>query len=197
MTAPVTHINLLARTSPVRVVALALAGVLAATLAGAGWYGTTLWSRARAAEAQRDALVSQITQIQGRLAAIGRAQASSARSIALRSEIEALQVDAKAAQELLSVVRADEGGRAEDFSNALGAVSRVKEPGLWLTGLQLTSGGRRVELQGQARDGPSVLRYARNTNQSLQPLAVHLDSLEVQGGAGKDAAGGSLTFRAY
>jgi hypothetical protein len=58
-----------------------------------------------------------------------------------------------------------------------------------------------MELQGQASNGASVLRYARRANESLQPLTLHLDTLELQpatGVAGSGAgAGAGVSFRLY
>ena len=76
----------------------------------------------------------------------------------------------------------------------------LNEPGLWLTALTVSAGGKRMELHGEARNGASVLRFARRANESLQPLTLHLDSLELQpaaGGSASAAGSGAVSFRLY
>jgi hypothetical protein len=206
MSAPVTHINLLQRTGPVRYMSWAVGGMLVAIVGGISLHGTQLWSVANAAASRRDALTQEIKQVQNRLATIKGEQATTARSLALRKEVDALQPRAQAAQVMVQLLGASEGGRSEDFARVLAAVSGVNEQGLWLTGLTLSAGGRKLELQGEAQNGAAVLRYARRTNESLKPLTLRTDTLELQppsgnagGGAaaGNAAAGGAISFRLF
>jgi len=200
MKTPVTHINLLQRAAPVHTVAWSLAALLAATAIGGSFYGTQLRGRAQEAMRQRDEVAQQLKEVQARMAVQTGEQAKSAQAIALRKELDALQPQAQAAQALIDAVRRAQGGQTDEFARALTAMTGLNEPGLWLTALTVSAGGKRLELQGEAASGASVLRYARRANDSLQPLTLRLDSLELQPAAGATAPGagtGAVSFRLY
>ena len=57
---PVDHINLLQRSGPTYTVVWWLMGVLVLALAVVGYLGTQLWSNARQAQRDRDAVTSQL-----------------------------------------------------------------------------------------------------------------------------------------
>jgi len=202
MRAPVTHINLLQRTAPMHTTAWALATLLAVTLIGMLYYGSQVRSLAQQATQRRDDAAQQLKQIQARMAALTDEQAKNADAIALRKEIDALQPQVQAAQALIDTL-GSEGGRTDEFSRALAAMTGVSEPGLWLTTLTVSAGGKKLELQGEARSGAAVLRFARRANESLQPLTLRMDSLEMQPAAGAAAApglaaaAGAVSFRLY
>lgn len=201
MAAQVSHLNLLQRAGPVRYMGWALALALGLSVGGITLHGVHLWSQAHAAMSLRDATAQQIRQVQQRLATLKGEQASTAKALALRQEIDALQPRAQAAEMMVKLLGASEGGRSEDFARALAAVSGVSEPGLWLTGLTIGSGGKRLELQGEAQNGAVVLRYARRTNEQVKPLSVRMDTLELQPPAGAGAAAGAgsgaVSFRLF
>ena len=201
MRLPVTHINLLQRTAPAHTAAWALAALLALTVVGTVVHGSRLRAQAQEATHRRDDVAQQLKQVQARLAIQNGEQAKSATAVALRKEVDALQPQAQSAQALMDAVRRAEGGRTQEFARPLAAMTGLNEPGLWLTGLTLSAGGKRLELQGQASNGASVLRYARRANESLQPLTLHLDSLELQpvaaGAATSGAGTGVVSFRLY
>jgi hypothetical protein len=197
MRAPVTHINLLQRTAPAHTVAWALAGLLALTVIGMLYYGSQVLSVAREAAQRRDGVALQVKEVQARLAALTGEQAKNADALALRKEIDALQPQAQAAQALIDAIRT-EGGRTDEFTRALTAMTGLSEPGLWLTTLTVSAGGKRIELQGEARSGASVLRFARRANESLRPLTLRMDSLEMQpavSGAAQGTATGAVSFK--
>jgi hypothetical protein len=191
MKAPVTHINLLQRSGPTHPVGLALAAILFVTVVGTGYYGWQLRSQTQSAIGQRDAVTQQLKAVQAGIAAMNGAQARSAEAIALRKELDVLQPQADLAKALVDAVQKADRGRTEEFSRALSAMAGVSEPGLWLTALNIGAGGKGLELQGEANNGAAVLRYARRANQTLQPLAMHLDSLELQPATGSAAAAGA------
>ena len=201
----ITHINLLERKTPTLSVGAMLSIVLLLTGLGLFVHGKQTVSTAWQASSRNEALGQQVKDVQAKLAAISGEQAKNAQSVALRQEVEALQPRAKAAQALLTAVRAAEGGRGDDFARALTAATAVNEPGLWLTNLTLSAAGKRLELQGQAASGAPVLRFARRANDSLQPLTLRLDSLDMQPSsvAGTAPAGGTpvassgVSFRLY
>jgi hypothetical protein len=200
MRAPVTHINLLQRTAPAHTAAWALATLLAATVVGAVLHGGQLRSQAQEAMRRRDDVAQQLKQVQATLAIQNGEQVKSATAVALRKDVDALQPQAQLAQALIDAVRHVEGGRTDEFARPLTAMTGLNEPGLWLTALTLSAGGKRLELQGQASNGASVLRFARRANASLEPLTLHLDSLEVQPSAGvaaSSAGTGAVAFRLY
>jgi len=196
MRTPVTHINLLQRTTPAHTVPWALAGLLAGTVIGMLYYGSQVLSVAREAAQRRDGVAQQVKEVQARIAALTGEQVKNADALALRKEIDALQPQAEVAQTLIDAIRI-QGGRTDEFTRALTAMTGLSEPGLWLTTLTVSAGGKRLELQGEARNGASVLRFARRANESLQPLTLHLDSLEMQpvAGAATGAGTGAVSFR--
>jgi len=200
MRSPVTHINLLQRTAPAHTAAWALAALLALTVVGTVLYGSQLRSKSQEAMRRRDDVAQQLKQVQARLAIQNGEQVKSAATLALRKEVDALQPQAQLAQALIDAVRHSEGGRTDEFARPLTAMTGLNEPGLWLTALTLSAGGKRLELQGQASNGASVLRFARRANDSLESLTLHLDSLELQPAAGVAASGastGAVSFRLY
>jgi len=200
MKPPVTHINLLQRTAPAHTAAWVLAALLALTIAGTVVHGSQLRSQAQEAMRRRDDVAQQLKQVQARLAIQNGEQVKSATAVALRKEVDALQPQAQLAQALIDAVRHVEGGRTDEFARPLAAMTAVNEPGLWLTALTVSAGGKRLEVQGQASNGASVLRFARRANESLQSLTLHLDSLEVQPAAGAATSGAgtsAVSFRLY
>ncbi len=199
MRLPVTHINLLQRTAPAHTAAWTLAALLALTVVGAAVHGSRLRSQAQEATSRRDDVAQQLKQVQARLAVQNGEQVKSAATLTLRKEVDALQPQAQLAQTLIDAARRVEGGQTDVFARPLAAMTGLNEPGLWLTALTLSAGGKRLELQGQASNGASVLRFARRANESLQPLTLHLDSLEVQPAsvAASGAGAGAVSFRLY
>ncbi len=179
MRAGVTHINLLQRSGPRAVVALSMLVILGATISGLIYYAGQTSNALRVAQGQRDGVAKQIKQVQAALAAQTGEQVRRASSVALRAEVQALEPAAYAAQALVDAFQGSGGGRAEEFSRVLGALTGLNEPGLWLTNMGISSGGKKLEVQGEARSGDAVLRYARRANESLKPLALRLDTLEM------------------
>jgi len=190
---PITHINLLQRTAAVHTVSWALALSLALTVIGTVVHGSRLRSQSNEAIRQRDDVAQQLKQLQSRMAIQSGEQAKSVAALALRKEADVLQPQAQVAQALIDAVRNAEGGRTDEFARPLAAMTGLNEPGLWLTALTVSAGGKRLELQGEANNGASVLRFARRANESLQPLTMRLDSLELQPTAGAAAASGAGT----
>ena len=200
MRAAVTHINLLENAQPRHWLAWALVVLMALSMIGSAGYGLALRSAASAAEHQRDDVAEQVKQVQSRIAALSGQQAKTAGALALRDEVNALQPQVQAARALTTAVGGAQGGRSEDLSRTLDVVGAVNEPGLWLTALNVTAGGKRLELQGEAHNAATVLRYAQRANLALKPLALRLDTLEVQPAAVHDgavpaASSGAVSFR--
>lgn len=209
MMAPVTHINLLQRSAPAYTTGWALAGLLLLTVIGAAYHGSQLRAQAAGAVRLRDEVAQQLKQVQAQLAIRSGEQAKSAAALALRQQTDALQPQAQAAQALIDAVRNADGGRSAEFARPIVSMMGLSEPGLWLTNLNISAGGKRLELQGEARNGAAVLRFARRSNEALAPLNVRLDSLEMQPTAGAaagtagtagtapTAGGGAVSFRLF
>ena len=179
MTTSVAHINLLQRTAPAHSAAWGLAALLLLTTIGMLYYGSQVRSLAQEAMHRRDDVAQRLKQSQARMSAMTGEQARNADALSVQREIEALQPQAQAAQALIDAV-GSEAGRTEEFARALAAMTGVNEPGLWLTSLTVGAGGKKLELKGEARSGALVLRFARRANESLRPLTMRLDSLEMQ-----------------
>jgi len=176
----VTHINLLQKTAPSYTVGPGFALVLTLTLGALGWYGQQSWSAMREATLRRDAAVQEAKDLQARIAALSSEQQKNAAALALRQEIDELRPRVQAAQAFSEAVKAAGGGRSMRLRRALAALTGTTEPGLWFTSLNVLSGGRKLEVRGEARDGAVVLRFARKVNGALKPLRLQLDQLDVQ-----------------
>ena len=197
MTTPVAHINLLQRTAPAHTTAWGLAGLLAITVIGMLYYGNQVRSLAQEAMHRRDAVAQQLKQSQARMSALSGEQARNADALSMQRDIDALQAQAQTAQALIDAV-GTEAGNTDEFARALEAMTGVNEPGLWLTSLSVGAGGRKLELKGEARSGALVLRFARRANESLRPLTMRLNSLEMQPAAAASAPGiSAVSFRLY
>jgi hypothetical protein len=188
MRAPVAHINLLERSGPAHWVAWATAGSFALSVLGAVIYGVHVRGAAEAAVRQRDDVAAQITQVQARMAALNGEKTKSAGAQSLRGELDALQPQMQAARALSSAVGGALGGKSEEFSRTLHLVGTVSEPGLWLTTMNVSAGGKRLEVQGEARSAAAVLKYAQRANEALKPLLLRLDNLELQPANAANAA---------
>jgi hypothetical protein len=198
MSTTVTHINLLRAKRPAFLVAKAMFAVLGLTVGGAAYYGVHVQSQASEAVHRRDDVAVQVKAVQQRMAVVKGETSQNANALGLRQEVEALRLQAQTADALVSAVRKAAGGRSQEFLQAMVALGAVKEPGLWLTNLNVGEGGKRVDLQGQARSGAAVLRFAARANEALRPLAVHLDGLEMQPLSDANATGadaGGVSFR--
>jgi len=197
MTTPVVHINLLQRTTPAHTTAWGLVGLLAITVIGMLYYGNQVRSLAQEAVHRRDAVAQQLKQSQARMSALSGEQARNADALSMQRDIDALQAQAQTAQALIDAV-GTEAGNTDEFARALEAMTGVNEPGLWLTSLSVGAGGRKLELKGEARSGALVLRFARRANESLRPLTMRLNSLEMQPAAAASAPGiSAVSFRLY
>lgn len=200
MKAAVTHLNLLQRTAPGHTAAWVLAALLVLTVVGTTVRGSQLRAQAQEAMHRRDAVAQELKQVQARMAVQNGERLTSANALALRKEADALQPQAQLAQALIDAVRRAEGGRTDEFARPMVVMTGLNEPGLWLTALTVSAGGKKLELQGEARNGASVLRFARRANESLLPLTLHLDSLEMQPAVASATAGagtGAVSFRLY
>lgn len=180
MATPTSHNNLLQRSGPRYLVAWSVAGALALTLALLGVVGSGEWQRYAKAGARRDATALQLRQAQQRLDALNQQKVRSADALALRAEIDALRPRAQLAQAMTQVLGQSERDRSEPFVGALVALAGVQVPGVWLTGITVADGGRKLELQGNGANGAGVLQFARRVNALLQPRALRLDSLELR-----------------
>ena len=166
-------------TGPTFTVGWWLAGASVATLLVVAVYGTQLWSATGAVGHQREAQAAQLQQLKGQIQALTEQRARAAGTHALRQEVEVLGPQAVAARGLVDALRASTSG-GETLGQTLAAVAGVSEPGLWMTHLQLSDGGRVVDVQGGAREAAVALRYARRVNDALAPQGLRLDHLELQ-----------------
>jgi len=197
MAGDIVHINLLQRSGPRYTVGWALLAVLALTLSGLGWYGHQVWTLYAGAAARRDAVAAQVKQAQSRLTDLNSQKARSADALALRAQVDALEPQAQAARALLAALKSGDGGDGPALGRCLAAIGEMNDRGAWLTGVTLSAGGTRVELQGEAQSGAAVLRFARRANDAVRPLSLRLDHLEMQPAAGgtNSAVGGAVSFR--
>lgn len=180
MTRQTLHINLLQRQQPQFMVAWSIAGLLAITVLLLAIMGRADWQRYAQATASREATDQQLAGLQKQFDALNAQKARSADALALRAEVDALKPQAAVAQALSRALGNADADRSQEFSRGLQALVGAMEPGLWLTGVTVSSNGRKIELQGLAASGATVLRFARRVNEALEPLTLRLDTLELQ-----------------
>ena len=201
MKAPVTHINLLQRAAPAHPVGWAMVALLVLTTIGLVYHGIQVRAQAREATRLRDNVAQQLKSAQQRMAIQTGEQVKSAQAIALRKEIDALQPQSQVAQALIDAMQSGGSGQPEQFANTMTAMTGLSQPGLWLTVMTISAGGKRLELQGTASNGMAVLRYASRANETLRPLTLHLDGLEMQpaapGAAASAPDAGTVSFRLH
>lgn len=89
-----------------------------------------------------------------------------------RKEIAELRSKVEANRELLAQFDKGEIGSRVGHSRALGAIATANEKGLWLTSLDITKGGQRFVVSGNAYDSDSVLRFSRRLNDAMESHAI-------------------------
>jgi hypothetical protein len=197
MRAPVTHINLLQGARESHATAWIGVALLTLTIAVLAVHGSHLQAQSKEDLRRRDEMAEQVVALQKQLNSRQAEKAKSGTALSLQREIDSLRPQAQATQVLLDALGSIEKGRTDEFSRPLVAMTGLNESGLWLTTLTVSDAGRRLELQGQAMSGAPVLRFARRANASLQPLALRLDSLEMQPVESTVAGSGGVSFRLY
>lgn len=111
----------------------------------------------QAALAQMDARAAPLREQLVRFAKEFGGQGSSA---ALNDEIARVEEALRARRALLGSMRGGPG-EAEGFSHYLAALARQRQPGVWLTGIQIDGA---LVLRGRALDGDQVPAYIRGLN---------------------------------
>jgi cell division protein FtsB len=97
----------------------------------------------------------------------------------LTAEIAALKPRVDAVSQLVKDLKSGSLGSPEGFARYFGSLGSASEPGLWVTNVTITKGGRAVSISGRAMRNESVMQYARRLNEAFKPYGVNFDTLEM------------------
>ncbi len=137
--------------------ALLLCGLLVALLGVvqlvSAWQATTLTHEQARLEARRDGATDQLNQLAEQIRGGG------GKSQQLVAERDRLAAEANEKRQSMAALSRSELGNTTGFSPQFIGFARQRLPGLWLTGIRLTVGGREMELQGVTLDEGLLPHY--------------------------------------
>jgi hypothetical protein len=197
------QINLLQRTrKPIgsALAAIALLFVLLLVLLG---YDSVL--RQQTTELRQQVLASerQLQQAKAALAALGARNSVNTAPASVKTELDALKSRLALARQWGELINSGSLGSPNGYAKHLNTLASVPEPGLWLTSVLISDGGKLVNLGGRALQSEAVLRYAEKLNQAFGTQGVQFNSVEMtpedlvrSGEAGKPLLS-SVNFRLF
>ena len=83
---------------------------------------------------------------------------------------------------LTTVLTGSTNGRSAGFAERFDELASSTRPGLWLTDIELTDGGRRVRLAGMTTDPVLVPQFLKNLGSGSQFVGHRFDSFELVAG---------------
>jgi len=119
-----------------------------------------------------------------------------ARSQQLNAEIDALRTRAAAAEQVLALSAGV--GKPEGYSPYFSLLGKLREEGVWLTGVTVNQAGKSMQLTGQALDKDALLRYTQRLNAAFADTGIQLSALEMASqtiGSATPAGGGLVSLR--
>lgn len=156
-------------------------------------YGYARWQM-HALEREVALLETQQAQAKAQLEQLSKEVAAQGDDGALKAQLAAQQAELASRRELLRWLGEREQGRQGGFAEHLTGLARQHRSGeLWLDGIRLADGGRRVTLEGGSHDAGAVVRYLRRLGGEPAFAGLEFDSVTLE--RGKDPASG-LRFRA-
>ncbi len=197
------QINLLQRTRKPIGSALWAIAVLLVLLLALLVYDKVL--RQQSAELRQQILAGerQLLQTKAALAAMGARSTANADSTGVSAEIDALKSRLALARQWGELISSGSLGSPAGYVQHFNTLASVPEPGLWLTSVQISDGGKLVNLGGRALQSEAVLRYAEKLNQAFGTQGVQFNSVEMtpedlvrSGEAGKPLLS-SVNFRLF
>ncbi|WP_144006960.1 hypothetical protein [Pelomonas sp. KK5] len=155
---------------------LGLMAVLALALGGYAWQ---LRSGVQDMRAQLAQGAQQVAQVKAEIETIRQREGSDAEVDALNRQVAALKPRAEGVRSLVDSLRTASLGRPEGYSDYLERLARISDPELWVTGVEVLDGGRRVKVAGRALNHEAVVRYARRLNESFESLGVTFNAVQM------------------
>lgn len=150
-------------------VALLILGLVAIMLLSAWGIKRSMLATARVEEAASAAQLKDATaQLEERFRA---------RSQQLNAEIDALRTRAAAAEQVLALSAGV--GKPEGYSPYFSLLGKLREEGVWLTGVTVNQAGKSMQLTGQALDKDALLRYTQRLNAAFADTGIQLSALEM------------------
>ena len=197
------QINLLRRAHKPIGSALAAIAVLLVLLLGLLAYASVLRTQTAALQQEVQATERQLQQAKAALMALSARTTAPANAVSVDGEIEALKSRLALAQQWSELISNGSLGSPDGFSSHFRTLNSMSEPGLWLTNVQISDAGKRVNLGGRSLKGESVLRYAEKLNHAFSAQGVQFTAVEMtpedlvrSGDAGKTLLS-SVNFRLF
>ncbi|MDY6943283.1 MAG: PilN domain-containing protein [Pseudomonadota bacterium] len=94
-----------------------------------------------------------------RLEALGQRATPKEKSRALEARLARLSRELRQKREVVSLVRQEDLGNIEGFSEHLAGLARQRVDGLWLTGVDISDGGKDITLRGTTQQEVLVPRF--------------------------------------
>ncbi|MFE8072923.1 PilN domain-containing protein [Marinobacteraceae bacterium S3BR75-40.1] len=142
--------------------AVALVAVLAVLVVLAALWSQ--WSLSQL-QARQQKLAANIATAQTEVDSLSEKVAQQSESQALKQAVEQARLTLVHRNELAKRMENLTLSGTEGFSRYLEGLARQVTPGLWLTGVDISSAARHLELRGLARDGDLVPQYLQNLEQ--------------------------------
>ena len=197
------QINLLRRAHKPIGSALAAIAVLLVLLLGLLAYASVLRTQTAALQQEVQAGERQLQQTKAALMALSARTTAPGNAASVDGEIEALKSRLALAQQWSELISNGSLGSPDGFSSHFRTLNSMSEPGLWLTNVQISDAGKRVNLGGRSLKGESVLRYAEKLNYAFSAQGVQFTAVEMtpedlvrSGDAGKTLLS-SVNFRLF
>jgi hypothetical protein len=139
--------------------------VLVAGLAALASYGKLQTARL---QAEADAGAARLEQKRARLASVNTEFVPRQKNKELDTEIAEAQAQLVALRNIARVIERGELGDTTGYAGYFKALARQGVPGLWLTGVSVSGGGREIGIRGRSLDAAAVPGYlARLTQEPL------------------------------
>jgi len=195
----VAQMNLLMRPKQPMGMGLWALGLTAVMLVGLAGYAWQLRATVQSQQVELDQGVRDLAQVKNEIEAIRQREGTDAEVEALNQQVADLKPRAAAVKSLVDSLRTASLGRPEGYSDYLERLARISDPELWVTGVVVLDGGRRVEVSGRALRNEAVVRYAKRLNESFEPLGVKFNAVEMSPESSMPnkgaVGGGAITFK--
>ena len=99
---------------------------------------------------------------------------------ALLAEVQRLEEQVKARQDLLEALDVQRIGNVEGFSHYLTGLARRHIDGLWLTQINFSDGGKRIGLQGQTGQPGAVPSYIKALGEEAVFAGVEFNLFDME-----------------
>ncbi len=109
----------------------------------------------------------------------------------LEEELNRTEEQLRKSNDLLAQIRTSVGGNAEGFSRYLAALAHHSVPGVWLTGLEISSASNELIIKGRALSPEQVPAYVRSLKEEAPFAGRALSGLRVTAVEAQPSADGA------